>query len=73
MVQSLEKAKADYSQIGRENDKRQRIMDKFMTKKSVLEQKKENALNHIRDLGVLPEEAFEKHEDTDEQSVLTCF
>jgi structural maintenance of chromosome 3 (chondroitin sulfate proteoglycan 6) len=67
--QTLERAKQELSNIMRINEKRQRLMDKFMTKKSVIMQKKENALNHIRDLGVLPDEAFEKYEDSSEQTV----
>ena len=41
-----------------------------MTKKAVLMQKKDDATNHIRDLGVLPEEAFEKYADVSRAEIL---
>ncbi|KAJ3337112.1 Structural maintenance of chromosomes protein 3, partial [Kappamyces sp. JEL0680] len=45
-------------------------MDKFLARKSVLVQKKETALGHIRDLGVLPDEAFEKYSETEGKQLL---
>jgi structural maintenance of chromosome 3 (chondroitin sulfate proteoglycan 6) len=45
-------------------------MDKFLTKKALLVQKKEAAVRHIRDLGVLPEEAFEKYQDFEMKNIL---
>lgn len=66
---NFEKAKLDLAKVSREIEKRQRQMDKSITKKSLLEQKKEAALLHIRELGVLPEEAFAKHDDTEQETV----
>ncbi len=51
-------------------ERQQRVMDKFLTKKALLLQKKETAVRHIRDLGVLPEEAFEKYQDVDMRNIL---
>lgn len=68
-VQTLENVKADHAKLLRDIGQQQQVMEKFVTKKSVLEQKKDIALNNIRDLGVLPEEAFEKHQDTESNTV----
>jgi structural maintenance of chromosome 3 (chondroitin sulfate proteoglycan 6) len=38
--------------------------ERFATKRSLLLRKKEECLRNIRELGVLPEEAFEKYQDT---------
>jgi structural maintenance of chromosome 3 (chondroitin sulfate proteoglycan 6) len=51
-------------------ERQQRVMDKFLTKKALLMQKKETAVRHIRDLGVLPEEAFEKYQDADMRTLV---
>jgi structural maintenance of chromosome 3 (chondroitin sulfate proteoglycan 6) len=51
-------------------ENKQRSMDKFLTRKSVLIQKKETALRHIRELGVLPDEAFEKYQGFNSKQVM---
>ncbi len=51
-------------------ERQQRVMEKFLTKKSLLVQKKETAIRHIRELGVLPEEAFEKYLNASTQKLL---
>eukprot|EP00842_Homolaphlyctis_polyrhiza_P003526 jgi/Hompol1/4174/HPOL_003549-RA len=45
-------------------------MDKFMTRRTILQKKKDDALRKIRDLGVLPEEAFEKYVYADENQLV---
>ena len=51
-------------------ERKQRSMEKYLARKAVLIQKKETALSHIRDLGVLPDEAFEKYKNTDGKILL---
>jgi structural maintenance of chromosome 3 (chondroitin sulfate proteoglycan 6) len=36
--------------------------EKYLSKKSLISKKKEEAIRNIRDLGALPEEAFEKYQ-----------
>ena len=52
-----------------EVEDKQRTIEKFRTKTTVLTQKKETALRHIRELGVLPDEAFERYQDFDSKQV----
>jgi hypothetical protein len=39
-------------------------LEKMLTKKDLLMQKKEESLKHIRELGTLPSEAFDKYTNT---------
>jgi structural maintenance of chromosome 3 (chondroitin sulfate proteoglycan 6) len=51
----------------------QREHEKFLAKKALLMRQKEECLNNIRDLGTLPEEAFEKYAKTNTKKVnLLC-
>lgn len=36
--------------------------EKYLSKKSLITKKKDEAIRNIRDLGALPEEAFEKYQ-----------
>jgi structural maintenance of chromosome 3 (chondroitin sulfate proteoglycan 6) len=69
------KARLEKTSIEQQKDetgveKKQQSMEKFLARKAVLVQKKETALGHIRDLGVLPDEAFEKYSDVDGKQLL---
>ncbi|KAI8909533.1 RecF/RecN/SMC [Gorgonomyces haynaldii] len=66
----LERAKNEHQKASRLVDQQQQTMDKYMTRKSLYLQKKESAISKIRDLGVLPEEAFEKHQSTDNDDLI---
>ncbi|KAL2919885.1 Structural maintenance of chromosomes protein 3 [Polyrhizophydium stewartii] len=54
----LEALRAEQASAQRQSEQQQRKMEKLMSRKALLLKKKEDALNNIRDLGVLPEEAF---------------
>ena len=43
--------------------------DRYLTKRQTLSARKEECSNYIRDLGVLPDEAFSKYVDTDTSRV----
>ncbi|KAI8916910.1 RecF/RecN/SMC [Entophlyctis helioformis] len=58
----LEKLRVEQAECTRAMDRQHRKIEKFMSRKAVLVQQKEDALRHIRELGVLPEEAFEKYQ-----------
>lgn len=45
--------------------------ERYHSKKSLLEARKEETEGHIRDLGVLPEEAFEKYIDMDSDQLVS--
>lgn len=68
---SLEKMQTDQQNDHLQVERKQRVMDKFLARKSVLMQKKETALGHIRDLGVLPEGAFDKYQDVEAKNLLS--
>ncbi len=56
---ALERLRSERADSSRLAEKQQRVVEKFMTQKAVYMQKKDDAIAHIRELGVLPEEAFE--------------
>lgn len=66
----LEKTLQEQAAHSRVIEQQQRVIEKFIGKKCVLIQKKEAAVDHIRDLGVLPEEAFEKYADKETPWIL---
>lgn len=63
----LEKNKAEkqteQEEVARAIQRHQKRMEKSMTKKSLLNDKNQECQRNIRDLGVLPEEAFEKYQN----------
>jgi structural maintenance of chromosome 3 (chondroitin sulfate proteoglycan 6) len=46
-------------------------LEKYLSKKSILLKKKDECARNIRDLGVLPEEAFGTHDNEDSKSLLS--
>ncbi|RPB18790.1 RecF/RecN/SMC protein [Terfezia boudieri ATCC MYA-4762] len=51
-------------------ERQQKRIDKDISKKSILDTKAREVSKNIRDLGVLPEEAFEKYENLDSNAVV---
>ena len=59
-------------EIARQIERQQKRMERSMAKKALLTEKASECSRNIRDLGVLPEEAFEKYENTPSNSVSRC-
>ncbi|KAG9047985.1 Structural maintenance of chromosomes protein 3 [Tulasnella sp. UAMH 9824] len=57
----LEKVQAQQAEDSRGIARQQKNADRYLTKRQMLLGKKDEASKNIRDLGVLPEEAFEKY------------
>ncbi|ORY69792.1 RecF/RecN/SMC [Pseudomassariella vexata] len=74
-IGSLEKQKSqketEQQEIAREIYKQQKRMEKSIQKKALLTTKASECAKNIRDLGVLPEEAFEKYERLDAKNIAT--
>jgi structural maintenance of chromosome 3 (chondroitin sulfate proteoglycan 6) len=68
---SNEKSKRDQQQeeIARAIEKHQKRMEKSVAKKALLAGQAAECAKNIRDLGVLPDEAFEKYANTDAKTV----
>ena len=54
-------------------EKHQKEVDKSLSKRKLLLQKKEECTKNIRELGALPEEAFDKYQNTDSATVSLTF
>lgn len=81
---SIEQANSRASELGQQNaetrreleelaksfEKHQRRMEKSMQKKAALTKQAAECAANIRDLGVLPDEAFTKYKNTDSNSVV---
>ncbi|KAL4939632.1 hypothetical protein BDV06DRAFT_33763 [Aspergillus oleicola] len=82
--ESIEQANAKVSELSQRNaetrreleelaksiEKHQRRMEKSMQKKAALTKQAAECANNIRDLGVLPDEAFTKYKNTDSNTVV---
>ena len=58
---SLEKAQIEQSDDSRGISRQQKNTERYIAKKQMLMNRKDECNRNIRDLGVLPEEAFEKY------------
>ena len=58
---SLEKVQAQQSEDSRSISKQQKTTERYLAKRQMLTTRKDECNRSIRDLGVLPEEAFEKY------------
>lgn len=58
---ALEKAQQQQSEDSRSVTKLQKNTERYLAKKQMLSARKDECNRNIRDLGVLPEEAFEKY------------
>jgi len=57
----IEKLQAQQVEDAKGIVRQQKSGERYHTKRTMLSQRKEECNNNIRDLGVLPEEAFEKY------------
>lgn len=58
---SLEKIQNQQSEDSRDMSKQQKTTERYLAKRQMLASRKEECNRNVRDLGVLPEEAFEKY------------
>jgi structural maintenance of chromosome 3 (chondroitin sulfate proteoglycan 6) len=56
-----EELRNQQSEISRTLNRQEKSVEKYLLKRSLLLQKKNECTSNIRDLGVLPEEAFERY------------
>ncbi|KAG9034704.1 Structural maintenance of chromosomes protein 3 [Tulasnella sp. JGI-2019a] len=57
----LEKTQTQQAEDSRDISRKQKNAERYLTKRQVLTSKKDECNKNLRDLGVLPEEAFEKY------------
>jgi len=57
----LEKVQNQQVEDSRDMSKQQKMTERYLTKRQMLTSRKEECSRSVRDLGVLPEEAFEKY------------
>lgn len=67
----LEKLQSQQADDARGIARQNKGTERYHSKKSLLEQRKEETEGHIRDLGVLPEEAFEKYINYDSDQLVS--
>ncbi|CAG8727772.1 16984_t:CDS:2, partial [Cetraspora pellucida] len=65
-----EALKTEQSNRQQKLERQQKNVDKFLSKRKLLLQKKDECTKNIRELGALPEEAFEKYKNTDPTKLL---
>ena len=58
---TLEKVQGQQTEDSRSMSKQQKTTERYLAKRQMLSAKKDECNRNIRDLGVLPEEAFEKY------------
>lgn len=61
LMKSLEELQVQQTDDGRNISRQQKITERYLAKRQMLMGRKEECNRSIRDLGVLPEEAFEKY------------
>ncbi|KAF9921918.1 Structural maintenance of chromosomes protein 3 [Linnemannia zychae] len=66
----LEKARSEQQDESRRMNRTQKDAEKYVSRRNLLLRKKEDCIKNIRELGVLPEEAFEKYKSTQTQKLL---
>ncbi|KAF9932721.1 Structural maintenance of chromosomes protein 3 [Mortierella alpina] len=66
----LEKLQTDQLEESRRVRRMQKDAEKYVSRRNLLLQKKEDCIRSIRELGVLPEEAFEKYKNAASQKLL---
>jgi structural maintenance of chromosome 3 (chondroitin sulfate proteoglycan 6) len=65
----LEQTQSQQSEDTRNISKQQKSTERFHAKRQILQDRKEECNRSIRDLGVLPEEAFNKYTKTNTDKV----
>jgi len=68
---NLEATQNQQAEDSRSMAKQQKSTERYLAKKNLLVSKKDESNRNIRDLGVLPEEAFEKYIDEKSDRVST--
>ncbi|KAF9303180.1 Structural maintenance of chromosomes protein 3 [Mortierella antarctica] len=68
--EELEKLQANHLEVLRQMGRSQKDAERYVSRRNLLLRKKEDCTKNIRDLGVLPEEAFEKYADKATQKLL---
>ncbi|KAH9271928.1 hypothetical protein BASA83_005766 [Batrachochytrium salamandrivorans] len=63
-TETLDRLRVEKNESAHAIELQQHKMEKFMNRRSLLLKKKDDALSNIRDLGVLPDEAFVKYQNT---------
>jgi structural maintenance of chromosome 3 (chondroitin sulfate proteoglycan 6) len=58
---TLEKVQTQQSEDSRNTNRQQKTTERYLAKRQMLTGRKDECNRNIRDLGVLPEEAFEKY------------
>ncbi|KAF9900371.1 Structural maintenance of chromosomes protein 3 [Linnemannia zychae] len=66
----VEKARTEQQNEARRMYKSQKDAEKYVSRRNLLLRKKEDCTKNIRELGVLPEEAFEKYRNTQSHKLL---
>jgi structural maintenance of chromosome 3 (chondroitin sulfate proteoglycan 6) len=64
LQEELEQTQTQQSEDTRNISKQQKVTERFHAKRKILQDRKEECNRNIRDLGVLPEEAFNKYTKT---------
>lgn len=67
----VEELRNTQSEITRTLNRQEKSVEKYLLKRSLLLQKKNECTSNIRDLGVLPEEAFERYTKMTIEKVLS--
>ena len=70
---ALERLQAQQTEDGKTFSKQQKSDEKYHTRKALLIERKGDIDRNIRDLGVLPEEAFKKYVENNLNTVFTSF
>ncbi|KAJ3293346.1 Structural maintenance of chromosomes protein 3 [Borealophlyctis nickersoniae] len=68
--QSLEKAQAEQVEAQKDMQKQQRVVEHYLVKRSRMLEKKEMSVKSIRDLGLLPDGAFDKYKNTSTKKLM---
>ncbi|KAF9113570.1 Structural maintenance of chromosomes protein 3 [Mortierella sp. AM989] len=66
----LEKLQTEQQEESRQLRKLQKDAEKYVSRRNLLLSKKEDCIKSIRELGILPEEAFEKYKNTASEKLL---
>jgi structural maintenance of chromosome 3 (chondroitin sulfate proteoglycan 6) len=69
---SLEKIQSQQAEDGRSITRQQKNTERYLAKRQMLIGRKDECNRSIRDLGVLPEEAFEKYTNEKLDRVSSC-
>lgn len=70
---ALERSQVQQAEDNKTFSRQQKNDEKYHTRKTLLSDRKGDVDRSIRDLGVLPEEAFQKYIDVNLDKVFICF